>query len=899
VEPPLRAAVNAESAIAVVDRRGHVLIWNSDAERLTGLPARDVRGGAIPIAATRRSAAEGEPSRDGRTAFLAGLTGCPPEGFAILLEGPEGPIPLHAWSSPASEPDRFTLLLRPSEARVPSPAVRLHCLSELAEDLACAGTLEELESLVAEKANSVFGYGACIRMLLSDGCAEVQATAGSDRSAEPPESRKRPSTSDPLLEAIRTGKQVWPERSNDADGLPAGSAAMASRSVGACTMWSGGRILGALCLERSGTCHQCEEDRPLLALVAAQCAQAVERIRKRAARPTEQRETRDRDEWFRIAQELMPDGFIIYRPLYGEDGRIKDLVFEYQNPGAGRLNGTDSDEVVGKTLLEVFPGARDTKFFRTYCEVLETGGPAEFEECYRGETVTKETWYRIVAVPLKGTLAVLSQDITPRKQAENAMTEAALFPKENPNPVLRMTPSGDIPYANAAALALLQCSGEGADACARRALLEIVRGALQEGTRFEAEVLCGQSRVFLFDCVPFPERGYANLYGRDITDRKMVEEALKEASHRLKYHVENSPLAVVEFDALFHITRWSQEAEKVFGWTAEETLNRGIHDLPWIHPDDMASVDEISRAMMAGVSVSNVHPNRNLRKDGSVIWCEWYNSALLDERRQLVSILSLVLDVTDRVTAQQALAESDRRKDEFLAMLAHELRNPLAAIANATALIDMRTQDQPSLHRTVTILDRQVKHTARLVDDLLDVSRITRGVLELRKTPLNLTETILSAAETIQPQMESRQHRLSVLVPENPVWIEGDATRLEQVVLNLLGNAAKFTDPGGAVQLAMGVEDGDAVIRISDNGQGIPEHMLPRVFELFEQADRSLSRSKGGLGIGLTLARTLTQMHGGSIRAFSEGPGLGSLFVVRLPLPDEGDPPALDSHRDS
>jgi signal transduction histidine kinase/CheY-like chemotaxis protein len=232
----------------------------------------------------------------------------------------------------------------------------------------------------------------------------------------------------------------------------------------------------------------------------------------------------------------------------------------------------------------------------------------------------------------------------------------------------------------------------------------------------------------------------------------------------------------------------------------------------------------------------------------------------------------------------EELAAEDRRKDEFLAMLAHELRNPLAAISNAGHVLGQVDGAGARTRDLVGVIGRQIRHLSRLVDDLLDVSRLTRGRIELRKRPVELRPIVEGAVETTRPLLEQRGHRLAVSVPDEPAVLEADATRIEQVLANLLNNAAKFTEPGGSIDLSARVQDGEAVLKVKDNGPGIAPDLLPRIFDLFVQEDRSLARSHGGLGIGLTLVRSLVERHGGKVEARSDGPGQGSEFEVRLPV---------------
>jgi signal transduction histidine kinase len=232
----------------------------------------------------------------------------------------------------------------------------------------------------------------------------------------------------------------------------------------------------------------------------------------------------------------------------------------------------------------------------------------------------------------------------------------------------------------------------------------------------------------------------------------------------------------------------------------------------------------------------------------------------------------------------EALAESDRRKDEFLAMLAHELRNPLGAISTAAYVLGQSAGAEPPVARSVSIIQRQAHHLVRLVDDLLDVSRITRGKVELRRVPLDLGEVVLQAVETTRPLVEARRHRLRVALPDAPIRLLADPTRVEQVLANLIRNAVKFTEPGGSIEIEAEASDGQAVVRVRDSGVGISPELLPRVFDLFIQGRQGLDRSAGGLGIGLTLVRSLVEMHGGHVQARSAGPGHGSEITVWLPL---------------
>jgi signal transduction histidine kinase/ActR/RegA family two-component response regulator len=229
------------------------------------------------------------------------------------------------------------------------------------------------------------------------------------------------------------------------------------------------------------------------------------------------------------------------------------------------------------------------------------------------------------------------------------------------------------------------------------------------------------------------------------------------------------------------------------------------------------------------------------------------------------------------------IQERDHRKNEFLAMLAHELRNPLAPIRNAVQLLRQGNEDEAAIQWGFDVIDRQVKQMVRLVDDLLDVSRITRGKVQLKTEPIDVATAVSTAVETSRPLIDERRHELAVTMPPSPLWVSADPARLAQILANLLNNAAKYTPEEGRVAFTIEREGDDAVFRVRDSGVGIAAEMLPRVFDLFTQIDRSLDRAEGGLGIGLTLVHRLVEMHGGTVQVFSEGLGCGSEFVVRLP----------------
>lgn len=275
-------------------------------------------------------------------------------------------------------------------------------------------------------------------------------------------------------------------------------------------------------------------------------------------------------------------------------------------------------------------------------------------------------------------------------------------------------------------------------------------------------------------------------------------------------------------------------------------------------------------------------------RTGAAIWMMYNVFFIKDSTGEPVGIAIVSRDISSHKEAEAALRKADQHKDEFLAMLAHELRNPLAPISNATHILDMLKLEDTRLNWAKDIIKRQVKHLARLVDDLLDVSRIARGKISLKKERLDLVDVIKSVSEMAHGFILAKQQQLDVRLPEQPIWMEGDAVRLAQVVLNLLDNASKYSPEGGRIEIVAQQLGAESEIQVRDNGTGISAELLPTIFDLFQQGTRTLDRSQGGLGIGLTVVKRLVEMHGGEITASSPGTGLGSTFSIRLPTLNEG-----------
>jgi PAS domain S-box-containing protein len=361
------------------------------------------------------------------------------------------------------------------------------------------------------------------------------------------------------------------------------------------------------------------------------------------------------------------------------------------------------------------------------------------------------------------------------------------------------------------------------------------------------------------------------------------EAAVRLRERQLHTLAENTPDILSRFDRELRHVYVNQAATEATGLSSEQFLGRTHREIGI--PVELC--DRWERALRETFSdgqrrrLTFTYPSQ----DGA----RHYDSLLIPEMGDsgtIETVLSVAHDATETQRSALILEEASRRKDEFLAMLAHELRNPLAPIRNASEILARKLAGDPQMKKTVSLVKRQVTHLARLVDDLLDVSRITQGRIELRRAPQELAPILAQARESVEPLLREKQHVLLVSTSFEPLYVHGDHARLVQSIANVLTNAAKYTDPGGEIRLELRRQSTQAVIVVSDTGVGIAPDLLPRVFDLFVQGERSLDRSQGGLGIGLSVVKRLVEMHQGRVTAFSAGPGHGSVFEIHLPLID-------------
>ncbi len=383
---------------------------------------------------------------------------------------------------------------------------------------------------------------------------------------------------------------------------------------------------------------------------------------------------------------------------------------------------------------------------------------------------------------------------------------------------------------------------------------------------------------------------------RDITERKRTADVVRAAEERFRLMVESvKDYAIFSTDPQGLIDSWNTGAERVFGYPESEIIGQPVGTI--FTPEDRASGRPESEMKTAAEKGRADDERWHLKKDGRHIFVSGTVTPIRDEAGRIQGFTKVARDITER-------KEADRRKDEFLAMLAHELRNPLSSIGNAITLLQMPNASAEHVGWSKEVIGHQVKHLARIIDDLTDVSRITRGTFELRRTRIDAAAVIDRAVDTVRPQIEEKKQQLAVSSVPGGLWCDADPTRLEQALTNLLVNATRYTEAGGHIGLTARHEGEHISFKVKDTGVGIPPAKLPEMFELFAQGDRTIARSEGGLGVGLTIIKRIAELHGGSVTAFSEGPGKGSEFTLTLPAipqpdPSPAQPPTASQNQES
>jgi PAS domain S-box-containing protein len=492
------------------------------------------------------------------------------------------------------------------------------------------------------------------------------------------------------------------------------------------------------------------------------------------------------------------------------------------------------------------------------------------------------------------------RDVTERRAFEETQARLAAIVESSVDAIVSKTLEGIIRTWNAGAERLFGYTAE--EVVGRSITLIIPPDRLHEETEILARLSRGE-RIEHYETVRQAKDGRlidialtisptrdpegqiigASKIARDITERRRAEEA----QARLAAIVESSHDAIISKTLQGIIQTWNTAAERLYGYTAQEAVGQSITLL--IPPDRLDEEKEILAQLARGERIEHYKTVRRA-KDGHLLDISLTLSPIRDAQGRIIGASKIARDISEQKRADEALQEAleglrkaDRRKDEFLAMLAHELRNPLAPLRNSLHVMRL-TKDPDLVAKTRDIMDRQLSHMVRLVDDLLEVSRISLNKMELRRSMVLLSEVIKNALETARPVIQEAGHTLSVSLPPEPIHLDADLTRLAQVFSNLLINSARYTEERGQIWLTATREGNQVTVVVRDTGVGIPASALSRVFEMFSQVDRSLERSAGGLGIGLALVKGLVEMHGGTVQAESSGEGQGSTFTVRLPV---------------
>ncbi|MEO6392124.1 MAG: PAS domain S-box protein [Pyrinomonadaceae bacterium] len=640
----------------------------------------------------------------------------------------------------------------------------------------------------------------------------------------------------------------------------------------------------------------------LLRSVALQNAQSIIQARRRA-----EDELRRQSEWLRVTLASIGDAVI----CTDGEGRVTFL-----NQVAETLTGWRQIDAESRPLTQIFHIVNETTrevVANPALRALAEGGVVGLAN-HTILIARDGTEYPIddSAAPIRDAngnvlgVVLVFHDVTERRRSEEALSrserELADF-FENAIVGFRWAgPDGIIQRVNQTELSMLGYTREEyvghhlSEFHVDRAGIDEFFDRLKQGEtvrQYASQMRCkdGSIRDVLINSNVLFENGefvHTRAFTLDVTERKRAQESQRQSEERLRFIMDSMPQKIFtttpDGAASYVNPQWC----KFSGLTADEF--NGFAWAKTIHPDDRAQVVELwRRSVETGTDFR--YEMRFRRWDGIYIWHLTQTTALRDDQGEVVMWVGSSTDVHEqKETSQQLrhlaaeLSEADHRKNEFLAILAHELRNPLAPIRNALRVVQLSGGDRDVILPAAEMMERQVDQLVRLVDDLLDVSRVSHGRIELRREHIELAAVIHRAVETCQPAIDERRHELLVTLPDAPVFLNADPHRLAQTFSNLLNNAGKYTDPGGRISISATVRERFVEVSIKDSGIGIPVEKQGNIFDMFAQVDRSLERSQGGLGIGLTLVKKLVELHEGSVRLLSAGAGLGSEFVVRLPV---------------
>jgi PAS domain S-box-containing protein len=804
---------------------------------------------------------------------------------------------------------------------------RLTRLQALTAALSEAVTSEQVAEGILTQAAAVLGTKTGVVARLSDDGNEFLCLHAT---GYPPEvvkalSRFPADARMPLVDAVRDRQPVLlanlAERDASYPDLAYLTGVPAEGALAALPLVVRGRAIGGLGLWFPAARTFTDQDRAFLLTVAGLCAQALERARLYDT-ASAARERAERAENDLRAGEARLRAIIDNWPsvVFVKDPQGRYLL---ANRACEAYAGEPVERIVGKTDHDYLPAEVADRFRADDRRVLETGQAVRYEEVVPLQDEPRMSL--TVKFPLRDgngrpyAVCGIATDITDLKRADEALRVSeerfVRFMQHLPGLAWIKDEHGRYAYANDAAVSAF---GKPRSEIYGRTDEEIFPPATAAQFREnDQRALASGSGVRVIEVlrhgdgllhhslaskfpIPGPDGGAALVGGMaiDITEEMQTRAVLEESEERFRATFEQAAVGIAHVGPDGRWLRVNHKLCAIVGYRPDELLARTFQDIT--HPEDLEADLAQVRRLLAGEIDTYAMEKRYCRKDGSLVWVNLTVSLVRTPEGQPKYFISVVEDITDRKALgarlrdqAEQLRQADQRKDEFLATLAHELRNPLAPLRNGLEVMKLAGGNPQAVEQVRAMMGRQLAQMVRLIDDLLDVSRITRGKLQLRKERVELASAVQSAVEGSRPLIEASAHRLTVALPPGPVWLDADPTRLAQVFANLLTNAAKYTDAGGHIRLTAERQGGGLVVSVRDNGIGIAAEHLAGLFEMFSQVAPALERSQGGLGIGLSLVKGLVAMHGGTVEARSDGPGKGSEFIVRLPVAAAGQGPGI------
>jgi PAS domain S-box-containing protein len=603
--------------------------------------------------------------------------------------------------------------------------------------------------------------------------------------------------------------------------------------------------------------------------------------------------------------------------ILDRDGKITSW-----NRGAEAIKGWKAGEIVGEHFSRFYPPEAIADGLPER-ELIGAEKDGRFED--EGWRIRKDGtrfWANVVLTALRNSqgklvgFAKVTRDLTERRRHEETVRNSearfrALVEGVRDYAIFMLDPTGRVATWNVGAQQILGYDaidilgeplstfypqdGEEQLHAAKELQTATIEGRFEDegwrvrkdGTRFWANAILTAIRDPAGGLIGFSK------ITRDLSERRKHETVLRQSEERVRLLVESVvDYAIFSVDVDGFINSWNMGAERITGFGTAETVGRHYSRL--FTPEDIAANKPWQHLVRATEGVRTNDEGWRLRKDGSQYWANSVVGKLPGTDGAPPAYYVVIQDLTQRRHAE-SLADTAQKMHEFIAMLAHELRNPLAPIRNAVALMQRRNIQDPIVESMRQTIERQAVQLTRIIDDLLDVNRVARGQFNIEKQSVDFRDILQRAVESSRPLLDARHHHLHVDIATTAIPVNADPTRLQQVVVNLLNNAAKYTEPGGRIELVTEFEEGQVALHVRDNGKGIPREALDRVFDLFMQLESESSNTFGGLGVGLALVRRIVELHGGRVMALSAGPGLGAEFIVRLPLAQQLEAPQLEA----